>query len=337
MNDAILIQHFVGSLNKRIKTALKGQPDHQGATVVTLTPLTVLMAGATSPAPAHALSSWDDRKVGQKVLVTMVRNELYVHGTTTPPVGPGTEGEQGIPGTPGAPGAPGSGGSGGGNPFNDIELLLQNNGTSIPDYPTGPPDSLTLAYLGPLDVGDYAIYGLNHDGSGNVIANFPIATSPDGITWTVGSSPVGQTLLWSRVEPIFPTTRPLGEAKMYFPADPGGNSVPVQTITLPPMTVTASQDVCQAVDVTLGDSNFPTNSGVADIATAILTVRNADATELIEITTTLTVSVGSFGSMDFSTASVTDIVGSDLSWSNPNVISAAGGTYSATLRVAVSH
>lgn len=79
--DQIAIQRLVRAVNKKLAKATANTPDIQGGIVQSTSPLTVLMPGAKTAAPAYALPGASGVQVGQKVLVHMVRNELYVAGT----------------------------------------------------------------------------------------------------------------------------------------------------------------------------------------------------------------------------------------------------------------
>lgn len=80
--EDILVQRIVRSMKKMVARATSQLPDVQGGVVTQVSPLMVQMATSKTPAPAYGLTSYTDREIGHHVMVTVVRNELYVHGPT---------------------------------------------------------------------------------------------------------------------------------------------------------------------------------------------------------------------------------------------------------------
>lgn len=116
----------------------------------------------------------------------------------------------------------------------------------------------------------------------------------------------------------------------------GNDTELVATVTTSlPFTVPALTAVVNAEDAGLFNVDT-TNS--AYTATATIMVSNAIGTEVIWVSATATAIIDGPGqniSIDWTTATVTAVAGTDLSWNGASVISStAGGVFSASLAVA---
>jgi len=223
------------------------------------------------------------------------------------------------------------GGGGGGNPFDKVQLLRQD--VAIPDYPDGPADSMTLAFLGP-GFGEYLLAGLVHDDTGTVTGIVDLASSTDGITWTIGGIPPAITFavtMGTSQYLAFPVEiRAVSSAPLGGPAS--------GTVVMPPevLPVASNVMVCEADQVAVTAPTAPLTANYT--VTATLSVSNADGTEQLILTATAEFLAGTQpapGNIDWSTATVVSQTGTDLSWAPGSseytgvttavVTSAAGG------------
>lgn len=208
--------------------------------------------------------------------------------------------------------------------------LVQQNGDSIPGYPTGTPNTASLFYLGPDNFatgGQYMVGFIVDDAEGNLLGFVPLATSADGSTWGTGA-PLESTLnLFLEVRNV-----PLADVRSFLA---NGSATASSVLTSPPVVIGEGTPVFQSnLGVSLaGAGPSPFNIDV------VLYVTNMDGTQTMKVSVTQAVAASaSLTLVDWTAATVTDQVGADLTWdgTGPSVSTEAGGVFVVTLSVDVS-